>query len=182
MKSDASSFEQRLAAAQVDDLYHRFRPSLERFLVAILRDPVAANDALQSTFLKLIEQGQKVDPSTYRGWLFRVAHNEAMLIKRKDISLARLADRAAWTLASRDQQRQPRASDEKAIRNEEIDRLKLALAHLPPEQRDIVVARIYHGQKFKQIAENLGIPLGTALGRMQTALKTLRKVLDQNEP
>jgi len=50
---------------------------------------------------------------------------------------------------------------------------------LPPEQQQVVRMRIYEDKTFAVIAAELGIPLGTALGRMRTALIKLRAKLEQ---
>jgi DNA-directed RNA polymerase specialized sigma24 family protein len=45
---------------------------------------------------------------------------------------------------------------------------------LPPEQRQVVQMRMYEQKKFITISQELGLPLGTVLTRMQAALKKLR--------
>jgi RNA polymerase sigma-70 factor (ECF subfamily) len=66
---------------------------------------------------------------------------------------------------------------ENAVWQEERQRLRGAVADLPQPQREVVVLRLSAGLKFEQIAELLGIPLGTALSRMNAALGRLRKEL-----
>lgn len=55
--------------------------------------------------------------------------------------------------------------------------LRAAVARLPQVQREVVVLRLSTGLKFEQIAELLGVPLGTVLSRMHAALVTLREQL-----
>ena len=70
--------------------------------------------------------------------------------------------------------------DGEIIVQEDRQRLRQAVAKLPEAQREIVVLRMSSGLKFEEIAKLLEIPLGTALSRMNAAMKSLRKELDSN--
>lgn len=61
---------------------------------------------------------------------------------------------------------------------EDRQRLRDAVARLPEAQREVVALRMSAELKFEEIAELLGIPLGTALSRMNAAVRRLRKDLD----
>jgi RNA polymerase sigma-70 factor (ECF subfamily) len=65
-------------------------------------------------------------------------------------------------------------ADEPVIRFEAVAAVREALDQLPAEQRQVVRMRIYEGKTFAKIAKELKIPLGTALGRMRSALIKLR--------
>ncbi len=64
-----------------------------------------------------------------------------------------------------------------ASRSEEIERLREAVTQLPDTQREVVVLRMTAGLKFEDIARLIGIPLGTALSRMNAAIGRLRREL-----
>jgi len=146
---------------------------LERFLLGILRDTAAAQDCLQAVCMKLLERGHESRPETRRAWLFKVAYQEAMLAKRKAATGDRVLRKAAWGLNL-----QTESGDGQAIRVESIDQVRQALDQLPPEQRQVVWMRIYEEKTFAVIADELRIPIGTALGRMRTALQKLKKALE----
>jgi RNA polymerase sigma-70 factor (ECF subfamily) len=95
-----------------------------------------------------------------------------MLAKRKAATGDRVLRKVAWGLNL-----QTESADGQAVRVESIDRVRQALDQLPPEQRQVVWMRIYEEKTFAVIAEELRIPIGTALGRMRTALQKLRKAL-----
>ncbi len=104
-------------------------------------------------------------------YLLTVARNlcrDAFRRRRPDtLSEPRLRERPA-----------PAASpDESLARDEEQRRLLAAVAGLPQLQREVVVLRLSTDLKFEEIAELLRIPLGTALSRMNAALRRLRKQL-----
>ena len=60
--------------------------------------------------------------------------------------------------------------------------VRQAIDELPEAQRQIVCLRIYDEKTFAEIAEELQIPLGTALSRMRAAVSKLKERLDQREP
>ena len=168
---DTSKIDPALVAA----LFLQHEEELRRFLVGVLRDRQLANDALQSTFAKMIEHGHTVREGTRKAWLFRVAFNEAMLLRRREATGDRVIRRAAWNW------KQEESSSEKPlIRLEEVEVVRAALTELPVEQQQIVRMRIYEEKTFAVIADELGIPLGTALARMRSALEKLRKRLERD--
>lgn len=66
---------------------------------------------------------------------------------------------------------------EEAVPSADLEEMLRAVAELPDAQREVVVLRISVGLSFEQVAEMLGIPLGTALSRMHAAQRRLRELL-----
>ena len=64
-----------------------------------------------------------------------------------------------------------------AEKHETRERVRKAVAGLPEEQRAVFLLREESGLPFREIAEILGCPLNTALGRMRYAMQNLRKTL-----
>jgi RNA polymerase sigma-70 factor (ECF subfamily) len=167
--------ESRIDPAVVAELYAKHQAELRSFLVGVLRDSHLANDALQATFAKAVEVGHTAVRESLKGWLFRVALNEALAIRRRQQTRDRVLQQAAWS--------RPRASEspvETAARSETVDIVRAALDELPPEQRQVVCMRIYEEKTFAKIAEELALPLGTVLSRMQLAIRKLRVKLEQS--
>lgn len=168
-----------LSTEQVAALYVQHSEELRCFLVGLLRDSQLAADVLQATFVKMVERGGETQEETRKAWLFRVAYHEAMAIRRRD----KIGDRIAKQIA---EDGDPRYDPEKSpledllVRHESVERVRQALEQLPPDQRRIVRMRIYEEKTFAVIAEELKIPLGTALGRMRAALIKLRTWLHEN--
>ncbi len=168
---------------KVQMVYQEYAEDLQRFLLGVLRDESAAADALQSTFIKLIEKGHSVQQEdSIKAWLFRVAFNEAMLIRRREAISRKHAEGVAWKLqlrlgSSDAGSRQLSQSVEHAVRQEDIELVRMALNELSGPQREVVKKRIYEGLKFREIAEELDVPLGTVLARMQSSLKKLKPIL-----
>jgi RNA polymerase sigma-70 factor (ECF subfamily) len=155
----------------LEALFERYEPPLFQFLVGLLRDHHKAEDVLQETFIKALERIDGVDPEKLRGWLFTVAYREAMLARRK--SKRQPASEEEALAVSPDPGPEP--SWQAACR-EDARRLRELLEQLPPSQRDVIRARIYEGKRFRDIADDLGCPLNTALARMHSGLQRLRQL------
>lgn len=153
--------------AALDPLLGRYEGPVFRYLFGVLKDHHRAEDALQETFVQAVRHADTVRPETFRGWLFTVAHQQAMLLKRRERRLPVLADQV--TLLGL-----PAGADDAAARADDIRRVRELLALLPPAQQDVITARVFEGKKFREVAAALGCPLGTALARMHDGLTTLR--------
>lgn len=168
-----ASIEQgRIDPAVVADLYAAHADELRAFLIGVLRDRDLAGEALQSTFRRALEAGHSAQPETFTGWLFRVALNEALQLKRRRQQHDRSLRKLAWSSISA-----CGSPGDDLVRQEDVARLREALTRLPPEQRDVVEKRIYEEKTFAAIAEECGLPLGTVLTRMRLALRRLQQTL-----
>ena len=156
-----------------------FIGELRAFLLGVLRNDDLASEVLQVTLVKALERGNEARPETRRGWLFRVALNEALVLKRK----AKVQEKSFRELAQNDARRHESAGGSATrnespegfvLRAETIERVRLALDDLPAEQRRVVRMRIYEHKTFAVIASELKVPLGTVLTRMRLATEKLR--------
>uniref|UniRef100_A0A7C2NXR8 RNA polymerase sigma factor n=1 Tax=Schlesneria paludicola TaxID=360056 RepID=A0A7C2NXR8_9PLAN len=166
-----------MAPADVQALYAAYGSELLLFLVGVLRNREAAEEALQNTFQRVLEQGHTARSESLKGWLFKVSFHEAMVLKRRQASqdrvLRKFGDREVRPTGSQVAGEQ----DLRLIRDEDVARLKRALTQLPAEQRQVVERRVYKEQTFASIAQDLKLPLGTVLTRMRLALEKLQRQL-----
>lgn len=160
---------------QVAAVYERHGAELWRFVLGVVRDPDVAGDVMQATLSKALEAGHGVRPERLKAWLFRVAYHEALGLRRRrkagDSALRRLATLGRAAAPG------PGLPDERLILGETVAAVREALGALPEDQRRVVVARVYDGKTFAQIARDSGLPLGTVLTRMRLALDKLRRAL-----
>ena len=163
--------EGKLDPAIVAELFEAHAEELRRFLIAVVRDGQLANDAVQAAFTKMVERGHETKEESRKAWLFRVAYNEALAVRRRQATGRNVLERVAWSID------QPAGPDDPLVRDEAIERVQAAITELPAEQERVVRMRIYEEKTFAVIAKELKIPLGTALGRMRTALMKLKKLL-----
>lgn len=165
----------RIDPEVVAALYRESADELRNFLVGVLRSADLANEALQAAFEKAIERGHTARRETLKGWLFRVAYNEALVIKRKQEVHERSLPKLAWSCPPQDSPAQA------VLRSDEVEKIKRLLHQLPSDQRVIVEKKIYEEQTFAAIAAELKLPLGTVLTRMRSAIISLRKQLGSDE-
>jgi RNA polymerase sigma-70 factor (ECF subfamily) len=144
-------------------LYRRHAPALRLYA---RQWPSCAEDIVQDAFVKLAQQSPP--PERVLPWLYRVVRNGALatgrsLLRRRRREQATGAPEAWFT----------RAEDQ-------LDAADAArrLAELPLDLREVVVARIWGGLTFEEIAQLVGCSLPTAHRRYQAGLTELRQRLE----
>jgi DNA-directed RNA polymerase specialized sigma24 family protein len=126
--------------------YAAYADRLKPFLLGLLRNHALAEEALQATFAKALTHGGEVHNGSEKAWLFQVAFNEAMALRRTQGT----QDKALEKLTGRHVGAEP---EEDFLRWETVHQVQLALQTLPPEQLDVVTQRIYENKTFQQIAD-----------------------------
>jgi len=154
------------------ELYDRFGRPAYGLALRILRDPALAQDAVQDAFLTAWRTAPAFDPA--RGapssWLMTIVHRRAVdVVRREDRRRASPLDDAP--VASGD------ATDEAAEVRAERRRVQAALETLTANEREAIELAYYGGLSQSEIAERLGVPLGTVKSRMFAGLARLRDVL-----
>ncbi len=144
------------------ETYEREYPRLVRALLAIGRDPAAAEDAGQEAFVK----GHRSGPDNSEklpGWRLgggtREAFRKAKRARREREVWASLPGRDAGFDAAADR----------------VD-LLAALGELPERQRAMVVARYFYGLSYDEIAEHFEIKSGTVGATLHQAIERLRQI------
>jgi len=155
--------------AELERIHDQHADSMFHLAMSLLRDPAAARDVMQDVFLKLGRSGP--DPAPLldeRAYILRsVRHAAIDRLRRRKVRLDHASRENPELL-------QPCADpDREAFRL----RLEEALAHLPHEQREIVVLKLWEGHTFEAIARICGIPPNTAASRYRYALEKLRNLL-----
>ncbi len=164
---------------RLTDLLACYQHRLYRFLLRLVRDPAAAEDLFQQTWLRVMEKIGKYDAhSRFDTWLFTVAHNLAIdhLRRQRGSSLDAPdetgAARAAWLVSG--------GPDplEKLLDSERAAILAAAIHELPAIHRVVVSLRFEEGMRLEQIAEVAAVPLSTVKSRLRRALENLRETLE----
>ncbi|GAA4426796.1 RNA polymerase sigma factor [Bremerella cremea] len=164
----------RLNEADIAALHQLHAEELRRFLIGVVGEVNLAQDIVQIAFRKLLEVGHETQAESRKAWLFQVAYREALDHRRRNATQKRILQQL---------HQQPRtapespAADDSIVRQETAESVRQAIEQLSPDLQQIVRMRIYDDKTFAQIAEELGIPLGTALGRMRNAMNRLREKL-----
>lgn len=143
------------------------------YLVGNLED---ANDALQEAFVKCWRhRDQEPEVRNLKAWIFRVALNTGRDIRK-----------TAWR-----RKRQALPQDEAVLEStqdgpqttaehrEQLEQVSEAIKHLRPEEQEVFLLRQNGQMKYEEIADAIGIPLGTVKTRMRRALSDLRQALNE---
>jgi len=133
-------------------------------------DANLAEDAAQEAFIRAWQHLPGYRPrSAFRNWLYRIATNAALDVLRRQ---RETVDIDALPLAT--SEAGPEAA---AVNAEQRDQVRQAVLALPPASRSVLVLREYEGLAYREIAETLGIPIGTVMSRLSYARKHLRQSL-----
>ena len=156
-------------------VFERYELPLYRYLCGLLRDRHAAEDVLQDTFVVALQKADGITGGSFRGWLFTVAHQQAMLTKRKGKRAAAVLPEAGL-LALVGSDADPAAV---AAHADSATAVRSLLAQLPEPQQAVIRLRVFDGLKFREVADRLGCPLNTALARMHDGLRNLRRLWEE---
>lgn len=145
-------------------LYDRHATGLFRWLLAKGLPRDEAEDVLSECFLALVDRGERAAAIADVGaYLFAVArHKLARRARRPRTEALELVEEPATS---------PAPADALAVR--------AALADLPPEQREVVVLKVWQGRSFAEIGALLDISPNTASSRYRYALEKLRAALGE---
>ncbi|HEY7398527.1 MAG TPA: sigma-70 family RNA polymerase sigma factor [Gaiellaceae bacterium] len=156
-------------------LYDRFGRVAYGIALRVLRDPELAEDAVQEAFLGAWRTAVAFDPSrgTASTWLLTLVHRRAVDVVRREQRRRTepLPDDPADSVGG---------TDEDALIRDRRRAVQDALARLPDDQRRALELAYYGGLTQSELAEALGVPLGTVKSRMFTALQRLRDLLGED--
>ena len=140
-----------------------------------LAGPRAADDLFQEAWLRVLKGSPGYQArGKASGWIFQIARNVCLRHFERARREGDPVDPSAFEAVACVSPG-PSASAE---HSEAGRRIAAAIASLPEEQRQVFLLREYGGLSFKEVAEETGVPLGTALSRMNAALVKLRKDLE----
>ena len=153
------------------------QPELYGVAMRICRDPDTAKDLVQETLLRAMVAWASFEPgSNLRAWLFRILTNSFINGYRKRRRHQRFANErpgdALAALYGKDQDHTDDL-DETLFGDELGDEVKVALGKLGDDYRDVVERADLRGQKYKDIADELEVPIGTVMSRLFRARRVL---------
>lgn len=164
-------------AAAGELLVKRFYPVLIPWLKKLAGSDHMAEELHQQTWLSVLDHIDRFDPAStgggFKAWLFRIATN-----KKNDYWRSKGREKNATEGLKLVTEESAPAAGERLESTEQQEKLKRAIQQLPEAQRQVVLLRYYSNLKFVEIAEMLGCPLNTALGRMHKATIKLRQLME----
>jgi RNA polymerase sigma-70 factor, ECF subfamily len=149
-----------------ESLFKQFEVEVYRWILRIVRDASAAEDVLVEAFWRAYRGRGQFDPSrSFGAWMRRIATNVA----RDHLRAAR--PRAGWS-STDDQIPAPASSD-----RDLGEAVALAFRKLPPKLQVVATLALIEEQPYAEIADALGLPIGTIKSRVFRAIRALRKEL-----
>lgn len=142
----------------------------------VLQDVGLAEEVTQDIFLKLWHKGHQFDPARGRfsSWLLSVTRFASIDRLRREGRRPRQAEVATGDQDESIALERLLPTDHEAW--ERGQHLRMLLAQLPAEQRQMIELAYFGGLTHAELAEQLGLPLGTVKGRLRLGLEKLRSL------
>ncbi|WP_439128237.1 RNA polymerase sigma factor [Polaribacter sp.] len=164
-------------------LINRHQQRLFSFIYSKVQDKAITEDIFQDTFIKVIrtlKKGKYNEEGKFLPWVMRIAHNLVIDYFRKNNRMPKFQNTDEFNIFSVINDGSLNA--EKQIIQEQIyDDVRELINGLPEEQKEVLVMRMYKDMSFKEISENTGVSINTALGRMRYALINMRKLIEKHK-
>jgi RNA polymerase sigma-70 factor (ECF subfamily) len=167
--------------AAFDLLVDRYKSKVYTTIFLIVKDQDVAEDLLQDVFVKVVRtlhSDKYNEEGKFQPWVMRIAHNLAIdyfrKAKRQPTILLEDGSNLLNSMRFAEQ-----SSEELRIKEETLDLVRKLIDELPEAQKEVVILRHYMDLSFQEIADQTGVSINTALGRMRYALNHIRKKMKQ---
>lgn len=161
----------------MDLVIRRFRERLYYHALYIVKSPDEAYDVVQEVFIRALREPRFFDEDfRIRAWLFRVTSNLCF-------NSVRDRNRRGAILEAAPREESRRADQmERVLEDEQRGAVLTAIDQLTEEHKDILLLRYYDDLSYAEIADVLGIKLGTVMSRLSRARTRLSEVIGQPLP
>ena len=155
------------------EVYDQFASFVYGLALRVIGDPRAAEDVSQDVFVGIWQRPEAFDPQrgSLRTWLGTLTHRRAVDYVRREEARRRRAEREASRATTTPD------VEEMATALVTAERVRAALDVLPAEQRRAIHLAYFEGKTYRQVAEVLGIPEGTAKSRLRLGLRRVAAAL-----
>tara|TARA_B100000780_G_scaffold195710_1_gene138099 strand:- start:5670 stop:6257 length:588 start_codon:yes stop_codon:yes gene_type:complete len=169
--------------SSLEVLINRHKQRLYSFIYSKILDRDLTEDVFQDTFIKVIrtlKKGNYNEQGKFLPWVMRISHNLVIDHFRKTNRMPSFKssnDFDVFSIISDDSLN----AEKKMIQEQIFSDVRELVEELPKEQKEVLIMRIYKDMSFKEISENTGVSINTALGRMRYALMNMRKLIEKNK-
>jgi len=171
----------------LEALITRHRDRIYSYVYLLVKDHALAEDVFQDTFFKVIKtlkKGKYNEEGKFLPWVMRIAHNLVIDHFRKAKKMPYLRsknnDEDEFDIFSILKDSAPSVEDT-MVESQIYGDVRKLVEFLPEEQKEVVIMRHFKGMNFKDISEETGVSINTALGRMRYALINLRKMIEEKD-
>jgi RNA polymerase sigma-70 factor (ECF subfamily) len=171
---DLMPLVERKDPAAFEVVYDRHGGAAYSLAYRIVGNRNTAEDVAQEAFLSVWRSGARFDRTrgSVRTWLLGVVRNRAIDVLRRDAGRAPAVSLELEGVP--EQESQFERTDAEALRREAAREVRGVLSELPSDQVQVVKLAYFGGLTHAEIAEVLGMPLGTVKGRMRLAMEKMR--------
>ncbi len=166
----------------ISALVTRHKQRIFSFIYSKVYDRDITEDIFQDTFIKVIrtlKRGAYNEEGKFLPWVMRIAHNLVIDHFRKNNRMPKFENTGDFNIFSVLSDSSLNA-EKSMIKGQVESDVRRLIEELPDDQKTVLLMRIYRDMSFKEISEQTGVSINTALGRMRYALINLRKVIDKH--
>ena len=146
----------------------------------IVKNQELAEDIFQETFIKVIrslKRGKYVENGKFVSWVLRISHNLIIDHFRKEKLQGTISNDSLEVDVFNSQKFSEDTIEDQMVHIQILKEVKELIKELPEDQQQVIYMRHYMDLSFKEIADQTGVSINTALGRMRYALINLRKLI-----
>ncbi|MBL0912460.1 MAG: sigma-70 family RNA polymerase sigma factor [Bacteroidia bacterium] len=169
--------------ASFEVLLSRHKRKVFSYIYMLVKDRATAEDIFQDVFIKVIhtlQAGKYNEEGKFLPWVMRISHNLIIDHFRREKKMPGIKtqdeDFDIFKLIRIPEQ----SAEDKMIREQNVALVRELIKKLPKEQKEVLILRHYADLSFNDIAEQTGVSINTALGRMRYALINLRKLMEKS--
>ncbi len=169
--------------AAFGELVQRYMRRAYFAALGFVGSPEDAMDLSQDAFARAYRARQKINPDMqFYTWFYQILRRLCFnFIRDRKLHRAKLREQKSWIVDEatfRSSQRNPQRNVE---REETRRRVRRAIETLPDREREVLVLKEFEGLKYREIAEIVGIPIGTVMSRLYSARRNLAAAIEEME-
>lgn len=168
--------------AAFEKLLRKHKDKVFGYIRMMVKDRQLSEDIFQDVFIKAVltmKRGQYNEEGKFLPWIMRIAHNLVIDTFRKNKRFPTVDGGLEFDIFNviKDEDKN---IDQVIIDGQINEDLRRLIEFLPEEQKEVLKLRHFSDMSFKEISEDTGVSINTALGRMRYALINLRKLIEEH--
>ncbi|MBT3244028.1 MAG: sigma-70 family RNA polymerase sigma factor [Bacteroidetes bacterium] len=170
--------------SSLEELIKRHKSRIYTYILLIVKNPHLAEDIFQDTFIKVIKslkRGKYQDKGKFVSWVLRIAHNLIIDYYRKQKYQKTISNDDTEVDLFNSKKLAEDTIEDSLVQDQILSEVRYLMDSLPSDQRNVVYLRHYCGLSFKEIADQTGVSINTALGRMRYALINMRRLIEEHK-
>ncbi|MCK5730434.1 MAG: sigma-70 family RNA polymerase sigma factor [Draconibacterium sp.] len=184
--NDNTLVQQFIAGDQnsLEILIRRHKSRVFSYILLIMKNKELAEDIFQETFIKVIrslKRGKYVDNGKFVSWVLRISHNLIIDHFRKEKLRGTISNDNSSVDIFNSRKFSEDTIEDQLVSSQILNEVKELVSELPEDQQQVIYMRHYQELSFKEIADQTGVSINTALGRMRYALINLRKLIEEKK-